>query len=113
MQKNAKAPPLSAAADEGVSCNKIMNIPHINIGTNTEGNIFVSVEDTELFDYVEDYLIEKCNIEYEHVIPSESNGVPVYTMFFSKNIKEKDIESMLVKLPTVEIEEIYNINNPK
>ena len=47
-----------------------MNTPHINIGTNTEGNLYVEVEGTELFDYVDDYLTEECSIEYEHVISS-------------------------------------------
>ena len=90
-----------------------MNIPHIKIGTNTEGNLFVSVEDTELFDYVDDYLTEECSIEYEHVIPSENNGIPVYTMYFSKEINKIVIETVLNKLSTVEIEKIYNINNQK
>ena len=88
-----------------------MNLPHINLGTDAEGRLFVSVEDTELFDYVDDYLTEKCNIEYEHLVPSESNGVSVYTLFFSKKIKEKEIESALSKLSVVEVEKIYNINN--
>lgn len=90
-----------------------MKIPHINIDTNTEGNLFVSVEDTELFDYVDDYLTEECSIEYEHVVPSENNGIPVFTMFFSKETNEHVLTKVLKDLPVSEIERIYNINNSK
>ncbi|MFT6895729.1 MAG: hypothetical protein ACJA13_000126 [Paraglaciecola sp.] len=61
-----------------------MNTSYIHIGTNTEGNLYVAVEDTALFDYVDDYLTDECRIKYEHVIESENNGVPVYTMIFAK-----------------------------
>ena len=71
----------------------------------------MSVEDTELFDYVEDYLMEKCNIEYEFMAPSENNGVSIYTMYFSRSNNEKEIEEALSKLSKPEIERIYNINN--
>ena len=90
-----------------------MNLPHIKYGTNDEGNIFVSVEDAELFDYVDDYLTEECSIEYEHVISSENNGIPVYTMLFSKEINSIVLETVLNNLSIVEIKKIYNINNQK
>ena len=88
-----------------------MNIPHINIGTNTEGNLFVEVEGTELFDYVDDYLTEECSIEYEHVIPSKNNGIPVYTMLFSKETNSIVLETVLNSLSVAEIEKTYKINN--
>ena len=88
-----------------------MNLPYLNYGTDDEGRLFVSVEDTELFNYVEDHLIEKCNIEYEFMIPSEKNGTSIYTMYFSKSNKEKDIEEALSKLSKSEIQRIYSINN--
>jgi len=88
-------------------------MPYINIGTNAKGNLYVAVESTELFDYVDDYLTEECSIEYEHVIESEYNGVPVYTMIFSKEINSIVLETVLNNLSIVEIEKIYNINNRK
>ena len=88
-----------------------MNTPHINIGTNTEGNLYVEVEGTELFDYVDDYLTEECSIEYEHVISSENNGIPVYTMSFSKETNSIVLETVLNSLSVVEIEKIYKVNN--
>jgi hypothetical protein len=88
-----------------------MNLPHINIGTNTEGNLYVEVEDTELFDYVDDYLTEECSIEYEHVIQTENNGIPVYTMLFSKETNSIVLETILNNISVVEIEKIYKSNN--
>ena len=85
-----------------------MNIPHVNIGTNTDGNLYVEVEGTELFDYVDDYLTEECSIEFEHVISSENNGLPVYTMLFSKETNSIVLETVLNSLSVVEIEKIYN-----
>jgi hypothetical protein len=89
-----------------------MNIPHVNYGKDVEGCVFISVEDTELFDYVEDHLIEKCNLKYEHLTSSENNGVTVYRMCFSKNFEVKDIEKALSKISALELEKIYKINNP-
>jgi len=88
-----------------------MNLPHIKYGTNDEGKFFVSVEDTELFDYVDDYLTEECSIEYEHVISSENNGIPVHTMLLSKKTNSIVLETVLNNLSVVEIEKIYKINN--
>ena len=90
-----------------------MNIPHIKFGTNAQGNLYVAVEDTELFDYIDDYLTEECSIEYEHVIESENNGIPVYTMLFSKEINDIVLETVLNNLSLNEIEKIYSINNRK
>lgn len=85
-----------------------MNIPHINIGTNTDGTLYIAVENTELFDYIDDYLTDECSIEYEHVIESESNGASVYTMFFSKEVNRIVLETVLNNLSIIEIEKIYN-----
>ena len=88
-----------------------MKLPHINYGTNDEGSLFVSIEDTELFDYIDDYLTEECDIEYDYMIPSENNLISTYKLIFSKNIKEKEIEAALSKLSITEIEKIYSLNN--
>lgn len=87
-----------------------MNIPHISLGTNAAGNLFVSVEDTELFDYVDDYLTEECRIEYSHVTSSENNDVSIYTMIFPKETNVHVLTKVLKDLPISEIERIYNIN---
>ncbi len=91
----------------------MMNLPHIESGIDGEGQLFVSVEDTELFDYVEDHLIENCDIEYECFENSEINGVSVYTMFFPSNINKEELDYALSKLSALEVQRIFRINNPR
>ena len=81
---------------------------NIRISTNTEGNLYVAVENTALFDFVDDYLTDECRIEYEHVIESEDNGVPVYTIIFAKEVNSVVLETVLNNLSIVEIEKTYN-----
>ena len=90
-----------------------MNLPHIESGIDDEGQLFVSIEDTELFDYVEDYLIESCDIEYECFENSEINGVSVYTIFFSSNVNKEELDCVLSKLSALEVQRIFRINNPR
>jgi len=90
-----------------------MKIPHISLGTNEAGNLFVTVEDTELFDYVDDYLTEECSIEYSNVTSSESNNISIYTMIFPEETNAHVLTKVLNDLPISEIERIYNINNTK
>jgi len=90
-----------------------MNIPYINYGTNEDGNLYVAVKSTELFDYVDDYLTEECSIEYEQVIESENNDVAVYTMIFSREVNSVVLQTVLNNLSIVEIEKIYNLTNRK
>ena len=90
-----------------------MEIPHISLGTNKAGNLFITVEDTELFDYVDDYLTEECNIEYSNVTSSENNNISTYTMIFPEETNIHVLTKVLKDLPISEIERIYNINKTK
>lgn len=90
-----------------------MKIPHISSGTNSAGNLFISVEGSELFDYVDDFLTEECSIEYNHVTSSEYNDVTIYTMIFSKETNAHVLTTVLNHLSISEIERIYNISNSK
>ncbi len=88
-----------------------MELPHIKISQATDGMVSVEVEDTELFDFVENYLIEDCDIEYDYQKTSERNCLSIYTMFFSKKYTKEIIESALNKLDANEIESVFKINN--
>ena len=90
-----------------------MKIPHISFGTNADGYLYVTVEDTELFDYVDDYLTEECRIEYSNVTSSENNNVSIYTMIFPKETNVYVLSKVIKDLSISEIERIYKINNPK
>ena len=90
-----------------------MKIPHISFGTNADGYLYVTVEGTELFDYVDDYLTEECRIEYSNVTSSENNNVSIYTMIFPKETNVYVLSKVIKDLPISEIERIYKINDPK
>ena len=89
-----------------------MKIPHIQINKTDEGLLTVTVKDYELFDYVEDHLIENHDLEYDYSLESEKNGVSAYTMYFPKGTPENKIKKALNELSHAEIERIFKLNNP-
>ncbi len=85
--------------------------PYILLRTNTDKTTDVQVNDWELFDFIEDYLIEDCDIEYEYFSESKEEENTFYIMHFASKYKATKIESFLSKLNLKEIKEIYLLNN--
>ena len=84
-----------------------MNLPHISTGIDENGRMWVQVEDTELFDCVED-LLEEHDIDYLWVLPQKD---PVrYTMTFEDGSESK-VRAALSLLDPEEVHRIYLINN--
>lgn len=78
--------------------------------------ILVQVLDYELFDYIEDYLIEEYGIDYKYVrldpIVPESKKPQVTIMYFDENkFSLEQIKQALSKLDPQELERIYRLNN--
>lgn len=86
-------------------------LPHISIGHDDHGRLIVSIEDYELFNYIEDYLAEECGIEYESVSHSKNEQGHVSTMYFPQKCEISKLENTLGTLEPDYIEEIYAINN--
>jgi len=86
-------------------------LPHIELGEDTDGIVCISVDDYELYDYISDYLVEECGIEYTHMSSKNDAGPEVFRMHLSENYNLSDIENYLMKLDSVEIERIYSLNN--
>jgi hypothetical protein len=86
-------------------------LPHIQVGLNDENRCIVVVEDYELFDFIEDYLADECDLMYEYRRQRERDGGEVITMYFPPAITSADIERSLLKLSPAEIERIYKLNN--
>lgn len=87
-------------------------LPHITVIETEEGDVAVEVEDSELFDFVDDYLFDQ-GIEYNSVSGAMDGDLEIYTMFFRNGIKRETIEKALAAIPVSEIEKIFNINNSK
>ena len=85
--------------------------PYILLCTNKDKTTDVQVNDWELFDFVEDYFIEDCDIEYEYFYESKEEDKIFYIMHFSREYKAAKIENFLSKLSLKEIREIYLLNN--
>ncbi|MBU1220431.1 hypothetical protein KKF34_06195 [Myxococcota bacterium] len=90
----------------------MIRLPHIETGTDNDGHALVRVEDTELFDFVEDFLNEQHDLEYLWVLPEENGRSPTsYTLAYPIELLPK-VEAALSLLDPREVHEIYLINNP-
>jgi len=86
-------------------------LPHISIGADKAGCVILEIEDYELFDFIDDYLTEKCDFPYESQRSRERLGGEVITMRFPREITKEQVEESLMKLSHQEIEAIYRLNN--
>lgn len=87
-------------------------LPHASISTGTDNNAIVSIEDYEIFNYISDFLTEKCDVEYDYMSEEKpSKNKTIYIMHFSKSHGIAEIEKHLSKLQAKEIERIYSLNN--
>lgn len=87
-----------------------LGLPHIRLGEE-DGRVVVQVEDDELFDFVDDYLTETCDLAFESVRLSDSVE-PTNTMLFPIGTVRDTVEVALRKLDPLEVERIFRINNP-
>ncbi|MBS0193920.1 MAG: hypothetical protein JSR34_06710 [Proteobacteria bacterium] len=86
-------------------------LPHIKIGSLELGGVALIIDDFELFDFIEDYLIEECDIEYTWRSSVNRIGGEIITLYFSNPTTSEQLESVLLKLSSKEIEAIYRLNN--
>ena len=91
---------------------KSLNLPHIRVGVDQSGHAWVEVEDWELFDNVEDYLIEKHGLIYLWMNTVEATGQPSATTMTFEGSQLGKIKRVLSKLDEREIEKIFQVNNP-
>jgi len=86
-------------------------LPHISIGHDENGAVAVSVEDYELFDFIDDYVTEECDLDWMDKSQKENQQGEVHIMYFDKKHDLIEVEKALIKLDPLEIEKIYAINN--
>ncbi|WP_027363239.1 hypothetical protein [Desulfospira joergensenii] len=86
-------------------------LPHIEIGLDHYGAVAVSVEDYELFDFIDDYVTEECDLDWQDKTVKEASMGEVHTMYFNPKHSLVEVETALLKLNPKEIEKIYAINN--
>lgn len=86
-------------------------LPHIHIGSNAQGRVFLVVDDYELFDFISDYLGDECDLPHEYQSSVQRPGGEIITMYFPVSTAEVEVEQHLLKLSSQEIERIYKLNN--
>ena len=96
--------------DLPLSDNLIFDSNYIKVYKSEWNELYLLVEDTELFDYLEDYLIEKGNIKIEHHQQSNIYSLNRYRIFVDTNQEAKLID-LLNSLDANEIDEIWKLNN--
>jgi len=82
--------------------------PHIVINKESNGEITIDIDDVELFDFIEDYLIEKCSIEYSYITDSKNKN---RIMHFTDKYSFETLKNAIQSLNGDEIERIYQLNN--
>lgn len=83
-----------------------MALPHIRT-SEKDGRVLLEVDDTELFDFVDDFLTEQCDLDYEHVIL----GPKRHTIIFPPGTSIETVNSALNQLDANDVERVFRINN--
>ena len=90
----------------------ILDAKHLKLFKSSTEELTLLIEDTELFDYLDDCLIEKTNIKINHYQQINVNSLILYLIFFDNDQEEKLIE-FINSLDTNEINKIWSLNNKK
>ncbi len=75
------------------------------------GYVALIVEDTEVFDYVEDLLSEKHDLDYAYFGTSETNGVKTYTLHFPNTSDPTELQAAIDTMDRDELKRIWCLNN--
>ena len=86
-------------------------LPYISVGLDEGNRCVIVVEDYELFDFVEDFLGDECDLSYEYRTSKERPGGEIITMFFPLGVAPEIIKASLANLSPAEVERIYKLNN--
>lgn len=86
-------------------------LPYVKLGLDEENRCIVVVEDYELFDFIDDFLADECDLTYEYRTSRPRPGGEVITMVFSPSVTRAAIEQNLLNLSPAEIVRIYKLNN--
>jgi len=86
------------------------NAKHIEVGK-SRGRVTVTIDDWELFDVVEDLLVEDHNLDFEYYTEVELEGRKCFVMHFAESVSIERIERAIRSIPEAEVERIWRLNN--
>ena len=82
---------------------------HIDV-SNHAGRCCLSVHDAELFDFLDDFFVER-DLKFD-IAQTQADGKPLYQMLFLASISQAAVFRQLSTIASDEIERIYRLNNP-
>lgn len=86
-------------------------LPHIKIGLHETGEVVLVVEDYELFDFIDDYLSDECDVSAESFKFADRVGGEVVTAFFAHSTTIEQLEAALSRVSPETVQSIYRLNN--
>ncbi|POY39495.1 hypothetical protein C3L50_09970 [Flavobacterium alvei] len=88
----------------------LFQIQHLKFVNLDSGKYCLIVEDTEVNDYVEEYMLDK-GIEIEDVDVNDNDKISIYYNYFSENSNLEKIIETLKKIDSKEVVTIFSLNN--
>lgn len=89
----------------------LWEVPHIKLAYLEGGELCLIVEDTELNDYVEDFLWDEYDFIATSVSVAAGARTAIYNNYLDVNIPLKELIEVLSQLDLNEVERIYKLNN--
>ena len=86
--------------------------PHVALLCNEHNQPVIVVDDHEVFDYVEDILIDQYGIGYLHYTEEVSNTTYTYKMYFGPETDIDNLQAVLRTIDLREVEKLYRVNHP-
>lgn len=84
----------------------LMDLLYVKLYKYSSGWLYLSIEGTELFDFIDDYIIEQSSIEILYYkIDKETHKI-----YFNQKFEEV-LKTHLSKIDNREIKRIYELNN--
>ncbi|MDI9257925.1 hypothetical protein [Flavobacterium sedimenticola] len=83
----------------------IFELPHIKLVQSEKMEIIVAVEDTELNDYVEDFLWDNYGLDEYGIVENEKDNLTCYYNYY----EVKDLELLIEALKSLDVKEIVRI----
>ncbi|MDN3656198.1 hypothetical protein QWZ08_11205 [Ferruginibacter paludis] len=91
--------------------NTLFEIPHIRLIESDSGLYCLVVEDTELNDYVEDFLWDEFEYQSTSVSRHDRKTPAIYCNYFDANFSKERLLELLNQLDPGEVARIYKLNN--
>ena len=75
------------------------------------GELLLTIQDTEIFDFIEDLLIEKYGLKYTYLETVEINGIITYSLHFPENTNQNLLQTAIDSIDQNELRRIWNLNH--